>query len=133
MYWIGYFNSGMGYDDYGNWNPLSDRNWIQNGKYDTSLYEVDVTTGEATRLGKIDDRYMFALMWVDGEQEPEIQALRGDINNDGMVSIDDVTILIDYLLAGGNINEVNADCNHSGHISIDDVTLLIDYLLKGNW
>ena len=133
MYWIGYFNSGMGYDDYGNWNPLSDRNWIANGKYDTALYEVDITTGEATRLGKIDDRYMFALMWVDGEQEPESFALYGDVNNDGNVSIDDVTALIDYLLAGGNINGINADCDHSGHISIDDVTKLIDYLLTENW
>lgn len=132
MYWIGYYNSGMGYDENGNWNPLSDKNWIETGKYDTSLYEVDVTTGEATRLANIDDRYMFALMWVDGEQEPETVAVRGDVDGNGNVNIDDVTALIDYLLKGGN-TPLNGDCDASGNITIDDVTSLIDYLLKGKW
>ena len=132
MYWIGYYNSGMGYDENGNWNPLSDKNWIETGKYDTSLYEVDVTTGEASRLANIDDRYMFALMWVDGEQEPETVAVRGDVDGNGNVNIDDVTALIDYLLKGGN-TPLNGDCDASGNITIDDVTSLIDYLLKGKW
>ena len=134
MYWMGYFNSGMGFDDNGQWNPLSDRNWIENRKYDTALYEVDVTTGEANRIGVIKDRYMFAYMWVDGEQEPEIAGgLRGDVNDDGIINIDDVTTLIDYLLAGGAINMINADCDNTGSVTVGDVTSLIDYLLVGNW
>ncbi|MBR6947427.1 MAG: dockerin type I repeat-containing protein, partial [Muribaculaceae bacterium] len=134
MYWMGYFNSGMGFDDNGQWNPLSDRNWIENRKYDTALYEVDVTTGEANRIGVIKDRYMFAYMWVDGEQEPEIAGgLRGDVNDDGIINIDDVTTLIDYLLAGGAINMINADCDNTGSVTVGDVTFLIDYLLVGNW
>ena len=100
MYWMGYYNSGMGYDNYGNWNPLTDREWKTNGKYDTSLYEVDITTGEGHRIANIDDRYLFAYMWVDGEAEPAPAGLRGDVNNDKDVTIADVSALIDYLLTG---------------------------------
>ncbi len=135
MYWMGYFNSGLGYDEYGNWNPLSDKNWLTNGKYDTSLYEVDVTTGEAHRIGNIDDRYMFAYMWIDGEEEVTPIGLNGDVNNDGNVTIDDVTCLIDYLLTGNDneINLSNTDCNHSNNIDIEDVTAVLDFLLNGAW
>ena len=60
--------------------------------------------------------------------------LRGDVDGNGSVTIDDVTALIDYLLGtAGSINEANADCDLSGGITIDDVTALIDYLLSGTW
>ena len=135
MYWMGYYNSGMGYDDHGNWNPLPDQNWIANRKFDTSLYEVDVTTGEANRLATIDDRYMFAYMWVDGEAEIVPDVLRGDVNNDKVVNINDVTALINYLLSknGNGLNLQNANCNQNGNIAIDDVTALISYLLAKHW
>ena len=58
--------------------------------------------------------------------------LRGDVNKDEVVSIDDVTALIDYLLSGDEA-PTEADCDMSGNISIDDVTSLIDYLLSGTW
>ena len=60
--------------------------------------------------------------------------LQGDINNDGMVTIEDVTTLIDFLLKGeGDLNIDAADVNHDGVITIEDVTTLVDYLLKGEW
>ena len=60
--------------------------------------------------------------------------LQGDINNDGMVTIEDVTTLIDFLLKGeGDLNVDAADVNHDGVITIEDVTTLVDYLLKGEW
>jgi hypothetical protein len=60
--------------------------------------------------------------------------LKGDVNNDKVVSIDDVTALIDYLLTGNDqgVNMQAADVDNSGNISIDDVTSLIDKLLNGN-
>ncbi len=135
MYWMGYYNSGMGYDNYGNWNPLTDREWKTNGKYDTSLYEVDITTGEGHRIANIDDRYLFAYMWVDGEAEPAPAGLRGDVNNDKDVTIADVSALIDYLLTGNadGISLDNANCNLVDDITIADVSALIDYLLTGQW
>ncbi len=61
--------------------------------------------------------------------------LRGDINDDQAVTIDDVTAMIDYLLSGNatGLNLSNGDCDLNGEIAIDDVTTLIDYLLSGNW
>ena len=66
-------------------------------------------------------------------EEPVIpEVLIGDVNNDGYVTIGDVTALIDHLLGGGDgINLDAADVNGSGDVSIGDVTALIDFLLEG--
>ncbi len=55
----------------------------------------------------------------------------GDVNNDGVANINDVTDLIDYLLGlnTGDINATAADCNTDGAVDINDVTSLIDMLL----
>ncbi|MBR5672963.1 MAG: hypothetical protein IKW97_01050 [Muribaculaceae bacterium] len=63
---------------------------------------------------------------------------RGDIDNDGKITIADVTTLIDHLLTGDfddadDFSSDAADCDESGDINISDVTTLIDYLLSGNW
>ena len=60
---------------------------------------------------------------------------RGDVNMDGVLSIGDVTALIDYLLSNDDtgIDMVAADSNLDGNVSIGDVTCLIDYLLGGTW
>lgn len=55
------------------------------------------------------------------------------MNADGEIDISDVSVLIDYLLAGVNINMTNADCDLDGEVSISDVAMLIDYLLIGSW
>ena len=59
--------------------------------------------------------------------------LLGDVNDDGIITIGDVTTLIDYLLGSAPqpFNEANADFNGGG-ISIGDVTALIDFLLGSN-
>ena len=67
MYWVGYFNSGKGVNEWGSWGSLSDKEWRTNGKYDTALYEVDITTGETTRLSKITNRWIFSALWIDGD------------------------------------------------------------------
>jgi len=56
--------------------------------------------------------------------------IRGDVNDDGSLSIADVTTLIDYILGQtSNINLANADVNRDDDIGIADVTLLIDAML----
>jgi hypothetical protein len=61
--------------------------------------------------------------------------LRGDVNDDGNVNIEDVTALIDYLLSSdaSAVNLAASDCDLSGSVNIEDVTALIDYLLSGEW
>lgn len=63
---------------------------------------------------------------------PDPQFILGDVNNDGYVTIADVTTLIDMLLNGTPTVEdcPAADMNENGEISIADVTALIDYLLN---
>ena len=57
----------------------------------------------------------------------------GDVNDDGEVTIKDVTTLIDYLLGSDvTINELAADVKSDGEITIADVTALIDMLLGAN-
>ena len=60
---------------------------------------------------------------------------RGDVDDDGFVTISDVTLLINYLLNSDEegINLQAANCNQDGMISISDVTSLINYLLSDNW
>ena len=67
MYWIGYVNSGKGINANGSWSTLDNREWRTNGLYDTALYEVDVNTGEATKVCKVANRWTFSALWVEGD------------------------------------------------------------------
>lgn len=56
--------------------------------------------------------------------------LKGDVNSDGEVDINDVTALIGYVLTGGGeIDTDAADLNDDTLIDINDITALIDTLL----
>ena len=73
---------------------------------------------------------------VFGELDPHhftvnISFILGDVNDDGYVTIADVTTLIDYLL-GATISPfrtVAADVNSDDNISVADITALIDLVL----
>ena len=86
MYWVGYFNSGKGVNEWGSWSSLSDKEWRTNGKYDTALYEIDVNTGEATRLSKIDNRWIFSALWIDGDDASDDAAIDPFIHDDTLPS-----------------------------------------------
>ena len=76
------------------------------------------------------------IAWMDEQLGYDPNAhLRGDVNGDGLVTIDDLTTLVDYLLSGnsGGIDVEAADCDQDGGATISDVTALTDYLLSGNW
>ena len=107
-----------GYDE----NGLVHVNWgwygVENGYFDIALLNVLQYT--------YDDRQA---MYVG--QYPNRENLPGDINDDGKVTIDDVTQLIDHLLTGNTTGNDNADVNADVRVTIDDVTALIDSLLTG--
>lgn len=71
MYWNGFVNSGKGINSWGSWGSLPDKEWRTNEKYDMALYEVDVTTGLATRLSKVPERYRFSVLWVDKDNSSD--------------------------------------------------------------
>ena len=82
---------------------------------------VDVKNGKAVNANK---------GYISDYVEPVV-VVPGDVNEDGLVNITDVTVLIDYLLYGDSIsiNFANADMDGNETINITDVTALIDYLL----
>ena len=55
-----------------------------------------------------------------------------DVNGDGVVTIADVTALIDYIMGvnDSSFDEACADLDEDGIIGINDVTMLIDYILS---
>ena len=57
--------------------------------------------------------------------------ISGDVDGDGIVSIVDVSNLIDYLLMGEDFVTINldaADVNQDNNVTIADATYLIDIL-----
>lgn len=58
--------------------------------------------------------------------------IRGDVNQDSNVNINDVTALINILLSG-TVAPDEADCNLDTIVNISDVTTLINFLLSGTW
>lgn len=63
-------------------------------------------------------------------------AQRGDVNEDGLINITDVTTLIDYLITNqweAGVSGDNGDVNDDELVNIADVTVLIDYILSKTW
>ena len=71
---------------------------------------------------------------VERWTEPQ-PVVRGDVDDDGLINISDVTALINYLLSNNaaGVNLANADTDQDGRWNIDDVTSLINFLLSGSW
>ena len=96
--------------------------------YDNTNVTITNVDGTATiALAEVQDMYF--------SNEPGSTSKRGDVNRDGLIDIDDITTLIDYVLngAGTGVDLEAANCNMTGGIDIDDVTTLINYVLNGTW
>ena len=62
------------------------------------------------------------------------ETLRGDVNGDGTVGVDDISALISYMLDNTCVIDMAAaDCNLDGAVGVDDIAALIAYLLNGEW
>ena len=110
---------------------------------------ITITTGTQYAIAKRNNNYSYYFTGNGGDYlftfdldhltfsvevlEPEPVVLLGDVNDDGHVTISDVTTLIDYLLGTipTSFSIQNANVNQDNTISISDVTALIDILLNG--
>lgn len=101
MYWVGYFNSGKGINDWGSNSSLSDKEWRTNGKYDTALYEIDLMTGECKRLAKIDNRMTFSCLWIEGDDNSDGAGIE-IIDPSDLKTADDNTVPLTYIFDGDN-------------------------------
>ncbi len=61
------------------------------------------------------------------------RTVRGDVNSDGCYDINDVTLLIQYVLTGddSSVNVAACEIDYVGGVDINDIIYLIDKLLKG--
>ena len=96
--------------------------------YDNSnVYVTNAETSATIALAEVQDMYF-------SNEGGSSSFIRGDVNNDGTVSISDVAALIDYMIDNTTVINLDAaDCNADQNVSIADVTALIDYLLSGTW
>ncbi|MBR3728618.1 MAG: chitobiase/beta-hexosaminidase C-terminal domain-containing protein [Muribaculaceae bacterium] len=86
-------------------------------------------SAKAIKAGPYNDSEVATAVYV---VEIPVTIVLGDVNDDGIVNIADVTKLIDYLLGNSAtpFNRNNADVKQDGNIDIADVTSLIDMLLN---
>ena len=61
-----------------------------------------------------------------------VNTIPGDADGDGVVTVGDVTAIIDMILSGVISGTPGADVDGNGIVNIADVTALIDYILTGN-
>ena len=74
--------------------------------------------------------------WSNAEEvtlSENTQFLRGDVNGDGRIDVEDVTLLISAVLGNATVNQDVADVNDDTVVDIEDVTTLIARVLTGSW
>ena len=107
----------------------------ENGNYFTDEVYKNATLYVPMRSVEL---YQNAAVWcnfqhIEGIDIGDEEHIIGDVNHDGLVLINDVTALIDYLLDDSiEICTTCADVNGDTNVTIADVTALIDRLLGNN-
>ena len=87
---------------------------------------VDVLPGDESHVSTLWEAYLISV----GRDA----FMLGDVNDDGLIDVDDVTCLISYVLGvNSDIVVEAANCDLEGAIDISDVTALIGRVLNGYW
>ena len=92
---------------------------------DTITIDGQLSSTFDWRGGEVNEDFLMKFALVVG-YDP------GDVNGDSVLTLDDVTALINYLLTDEGLNAyqlVAADVNEDGYITIDDVGTLTNILL----
>ena len=111
---------------------LSDNKWVWTGD-DTDSEESVSHTADAFRAFVTTTAAAGNVLTidVDGIINPQGTVLMGDVNNDGLINIVDVSTTINYIL--GNAPEgfsiKAADMNGDGFVNVSDVTTMISVIL----
>ena len=95
---------------------------------DSNVYVTNAETTATIALAEVQDMYF-------SNEAGGSEVLRGDVDGNQRVEMDDLTLLINYLLTGdaSGINMEGANCDQEGDVTMDDLTVLINYLLTGTW
>ena len=109
---------------------LTDMHLTGKAKSATATVGESVLVYKSGTLGTHSDFTRF----VDkSQEEPEVQVIRGDLNNDGVVSDADALYLLRYTLFGDSRYPLNqgGDVNGDGAVSDADAMYLLRYTLFG--
>jgi len=118
-------------------NGAVDRNsqaWPRWGRYVWPNYYI--AKNYADEIAYLKQWLANRIAWMDTQFGYDPNAhLRGDVDWDDKVNIDDLIALIDILINGKEdaMTSFLADVNLDGKVSVADITMLIDYLLSGSW
>ncbi|MGM9869406.1 MAG: dockerin type I repeat-containing protein [Sodaliphilus sp.] len=73
-------------------------------------------------------------VWIQSDSagslilQPEMQ--RGDVNGDGTVDVDDVTMLINIILGNEHLPDNSCDLNADGDVNVSDVSEVVNLILQ---
>ena len=95
---------------------------------DSNVYVTNAETTATIALAEVQDMYF-------SNEAGGSEVLRGDVDGNQRVEMDDLTMLINYLLGGdaSGINMEGANCDLEDDVTMDDLTVLINYLLTNAW
>ena len=102
----------------------------------STTYEVQVQGTNYGGVGVWSDAVQFTTL----ADQPQPTVLRGDVDGNGEVTMDDLSLLINYMVDPLNyIDLVNFDntaiCDDlgSGEVGMDDLSALINFMVAGAW
>ena len=80
---------------------------------------------------KIHSRLPWFFDYIGEPQEDFIPDLYGDVNFDGSVNINDIVIMVNFVLGGNPTEEqfITGDMNQDGIINIVDIILIVNEVL----
>ena len=113
---------------------------IQATSSDPSVAVARIANGIVQIVGVSEGTTTITVGSTDGSAIPDtcqvtVYTEVGDLNSDGFVNMDDLAVMINYLLTNDatGINLTNADTNLKDGVSMDDLSTLINYLLTNEW
>ena len=89
------------------------------------VYADNVLESQATQLQIV----------LDENAEQASESIRGDVDGNGVVGMDDLTALINYLVYNDatGLDMEAANCDLMGEVGMDDLTALINFLVYNTW
>ena len=89
------------------------------------VYADNVIASNATQLQIV----------LDENAEQASESIRGDVDGNGVVGMDDLTALINYLVFNDatGLDMEAANCDLNGGVGMDDLTALINFLVYNTW
>lgn len=139
-YWLAIDDIYVGSPDGGNpWiyvNGVQAMQLLLEGLTPSTTYEVQVQGANPGGVGAWSASTLFTTL----ADQPQPTILRGDVDGEGHVNMDDLTLLINFLLdQNAYIDQINFDntaiCDdlNSDEVGMDDLTALINFMLSGHW